>query len=133
MDRQHSNVGNFIFQHKEPAKKNENKNKVLDISASDKERLVPVHDNCIDDKVRMSSSAKLSRAPLNYSQALMMIEIKLNDVNCPWTLIMDHQYDLNHLHPQDDIHALASKAEFLVLTRSNTDLRRSGWENILLR
>ena len=77
MERQHSNVGNFIFQHKEP-EKDENKNKVLDISASDKERLVPVHDNCIDDKVRMSSSAKLSRAPLNYSQALMMIEI-LND------------------------------------------------------
>lgn len=94
MDRQHSNVGNFIFQHKEPAEKNENKNKVLDISASDKERLVPVHDNCIDDKVRMSSTAKLSRAPLNYSQ--------------------------------EDIHALASKAEFLVLTRSNTDLRRSS-------
>ena len=37
--------------------------------------------------------------------------------------------DLNHLRVQEDIHALASKAEFLVLTRSNTDLRRSsGWE-----
>ena len=68
MERQHSNVGNFIFQHKEP-EKDENKNKVIDISASDEERLVPVHDNCNDDKVRMTSNAKLSRAPLNYSQA----------------------------------------------------------------
>ena len=79
MERQHSNVGNFIFQHKE-TDKDENKNKVLH-SASDEEILVPVDDNidnCNDDKVRMTSSAKLTRAPLNYSQALMMIEIKLN-------------------------------------------------------
>ena len=66
MERQNSNVGNFIFQHKEPDIRDENKNTVLD---SDEERLVPVDDNCNDDKVRMSSSAKLTRAPLNYSQA----------------------------------------------------------------
>ena len=82
MERQHSNVGNFIFQHKE-SDKDENKNKVL---ASDEEILVPVHDNCNDDKVRMPSSAKLTRAPLNYSQASMMIEIKSNDLwpHCQW-------------------------------------------------
>ena len=34
--------------------------------------------------------------------------------------------ELNHLGVQEDIHALASKAEFLVLTRSNTDLRRGS-------
>ena len=84
MERQPSNVGNFIFQHKEPDK-DKNKNKVLD-SASDEEILVPVHDNCNDDKVRMSSSARLTRAPLNYSQALMMIEIKSNALwpHCQW-------------------------------------------------
>ena len=38
-------------------------------------------------------------------------------------LIMTEFY---HLGDQEDIHALASKAEFLVLTRSNTDLRRSS-------
>ena len=82
MERQHSNVGNFIFQHKEPDK-DENKNKVLH-SASDEEILVPMDDNidnCNDDKVRMTSSAKLTRAPLNYSQALMMIEIKSNPLS----------------------------------------------------
>ena len=40
--------------------------------------------------------------------------------------IQTEMTDLNHLRVQEDIHALASKAEFLVLTRSNTDLRRSS-------
>ena len=104
MERQHSNVGNFIFQHKEPDK-DENKNKVLH-SACDEEILVPVDDNidnCNDDKVRMTSSAKLTRAPLNYSQALMMIEIKSNPL-CR----MIHDTLINKMILTDDLNHLRS-------------------------
>ena len=76
MERQSGNVGNFIFQHNE-ADKDENSNKDPKMVESDEEKLVTVDDSIDfnDDKVRMLSSAKLARAPLNYSQASVMIEI----------------------------------------------------------
>jgi len=103
MERQPSNVGNFVFHHTDEQNKNNKKDKnenSLSPNTSVSE-VIEGGSGPVTRKSNLSASlanSKLSRADLNYSQ--------------------------------EDIHALASKAEFLVLTGSNTDLRKSSSSSI---
>ena len=87
MERQHSNIGNFVLQH------NDNERNHVDNGSDD---VVEHVDNAAND----TSVPRVTRTNLSK--------------------YMKHN-SLNYSH--EDIHALASKAEFLVLTGSNTDLR----------
>jgi len=103
MERQPSNVGNFVFHHTDQQNKNNKKDK-NENSLSPNTSVSEVTEGGSGPVTRKSNlsaslaNSKLSRADLNYSQ--------------------------------EDIHALASKAEFLVLTGSNTDLRKSSSSSI---
>jgi len=103
MERQPSNVGNFVFHHTDEQNKNNKKDK-NENSLSPNTSVSEVTEGGSGPVTRKSNlsaslaNSKLSRADLNYSQ--------------------------------EDIHALASKAEFLVLTGSNTDLRKSSSSSI---
>jgi len=103
MERQPSNVGNFVFHHTDEENKNNKKDK-NENSLSPNTSVSEVTEGGSGPVTRKSNlsaslaNSKLSRADLNYSQ--------------------------------EDIHALASKAEFLVLTGSNTDLRKSSSSSI---
>jgi len=107
MERQPSNVGNFVFHHTDeqnknnfqPGKKDKNENSLSPNTGVSE--VTEGGSGPVTRKSNLSASlanSKLSRADLNYSQ--------------------------------EDIHALASKAEFLVLTGSNTDLRKSSSSSI---
>jgi len=87
MERQNSNIGNFVLQH------NDNERNHVDNGSDD---VVEHVDNAAND----TSVPRVTRT--NLSKYMK-------------------QNSLNYSH--EDIHALASKAEFLVLTGSNTDLR----------
>lgn len=99
MERQPSNVGNFVFHHTDEQNKNNKKDK---------------NENSLSPNTSVSEVIEGGSGPVtrksNFSASLANSKLSRADLN----------------YSQEDIHALASKAEFLVLTGSNTDLRKSS-------
>jgi len=103
MQRQKSNIGNFVFKHSEKStpdeaslKKNLTCESTESVNHPSSEKYSAKAEKHLDTDENLKSKSKLNRTALNYSH--------------------------------EDIHALASKAEFLVLTSSNTDLRKLSSE-----
>jgi len=103
MERQPSNVGNFVFHHTDEQNKNNKKDK---------------NENSLSPNTSVSEVIEGGSGPVtrksNFSASLANSKLSRADLN----------------YSQEDIHALASKAEFLVLTGSNTDLRKSSSSSI---